>query len=173
MQANAYDDLLAITSTAGANGSIFPSGAVKVGHNSMQSYTISPDEGYYISSLFVDGEEVAQSESYKFTSVLSDHTISATFESSNISIVTTKLPKAKTGKKYSIKLKASGGSGKYSWELIKKKLPKGLKLKTNGTIKGTPKSKSKGKSYSFTVEVCDKNNSSNNTSKQFKIKVKK
>ncbi len=173
VEANKYDNLLTITSTAGANGAIYPSGAIKVGHNSMHSYTISPDDNYYVSSLFVDGEEVTAAETYKYSSVLSDHTISATFESSNISIVTTKLKKAKVKRKYKAKLKASGGSGKYSWKLVKKKLPKGLKLKKNGTITGKPKSKAKGKKYLFTVEAVDKSNGTNTASKQFKIKVKK
>ncbi|RMF95985.1 MAG: hypothetical protein D6734_04605 [Candidatus Schekmanbacteria bacterium] len=173
VKALSYDNLLTITSTAGANGEIFPSGAIKVGHNAMQSYTISPSDGYHIAKLFVDGSEVDVAETYKFESILSDHTISATFESNNITILTTKLPKAHIKKKYKAKLKAEGGSGKYIWTVVKKKLPSGLKLTKNGTIKGKPKRKTRGKKYKFTVEAEDRNNSANSASKSLKIKVKK
>jgi hypothetical protein len=45
-----------ITATPGANGTITPSGAVTVEHGAAQSFTITPDEGYHIVEIRVDGQ---------------------------------------------------------------------------------------------------------------------
>lgn len=69
-----------ITATAGEHGSISPSGRVRVVDGENQTFQIIPDEHYYISSLIVDGEAVDVADSYQFENVISDHTISASFE---------------------------------------------------------------------------------------------
>ena len=70
-----------ITASAGANGSISPSGAVAVNEGASQTFTITPDAGYQIDKVLVDGSEVAAGGgSYTFTNVTADHTISATFK---------------------------------------------------------------------------------------------
>ena len=69
-----------ITATAGEHGSISPSGRVRVVEGENQTFQITPDEHYYISSLLVDGEAVDVVESYQFENVVADHTISASFE---------------------------------------------------------------------------------------------
>ena len=69
-----------ITAAAGANGSISTAGSQMVIAGKNQSFTITPDSGFSVDVLTVDG--VAQSghpTSYTFTSVTADHTISATF----------------------------------------------------------------------------------------------
>ncbi len=71
-----------ITATAGANGTITPSGAVSVANGSSQSFTITPSSGYRIASVLVDGEEAVSDLAngvYTFTNVIADHTITASF----------------------------------------------------------------------------------------------
>lgn len=69
-----------IEASAGKGGSITPSGNTSVKSGNNQTYVITPDDGYKIGSLKVDGTEVSANGSYTFTKVNSDHSISVTFE---------------------------------------------------------------------------------------------
>jgi hypothetical protein len=69
-----------ITATAGANGSISPSGSVTVSHGGEQSFAIVADPGHHILDVLVDGVSVGAVSSHTFTSVSADHTIAASFE---------------------------------------------------------------------------------------------
>ena len=69
-----------ITSTTGANGSISPSGTVKVASGGSQTFTITPAMGYEIDTLKVDGSAVSSVTSYTFNNVDKAHTIEATFK---------------------------------------------------------------------------------------------
>ena len=69
-----------ITASAGANGTISPSGAVKVTAGGSQTFTISPSYGYVIDTLKVDGIEVTAATSYTFSDVNTNHTIEVTFK---------------------------------------------------------------------------------------------
>src|SRR5215831_16987325 len=44
-----------ITASAGANGSISPNGVTTVNSGASQSYTITPDPGYHVADVLVDG----------------------------------------------------------------------------------------------------------------------
>ena len=68
-----------ITASAGPNGSISPSGDVIVNEGSDKSFTITPDTGYYIADVLVDGSSIGAVSSHAFTNVTEDHTIMATF----------------------------------------------------------------------------------------------
>lgn len=68
-----------ITATAGANGSISPSGAVEVTEGDDRVFTITANEGYEVDTLKVDGTNVDAAVSYTFTNVTADHTIAVTF----------------------------------------------------------------------------------------------
>lgn len=70
----------AITATAGQNGAIAPSGTVNVAEGTDQSFTITPNPGYEIESVLVDGTNVGAVTSYTFKAVTQAHTISATFK---------------------------------------------------------------------------------------------
>jgi hypothetical protein len=70
-----------ITSSAGANGTISPNGTIAVNCGSNQVYTITPDVGYVIADVIVDGVSQGAVSSFSFTNVNSAHTISATFTS--------------------------------------------------------------------------------------------
>jgi hypothetical protein len=68
-----------ITASAGSHGSISPSGNVTVNQGSDKLFTITPDTGYSINNVLVNGSSVGAVSSYIFTNVTQDHTISATF----------------------------------------------------------------------------------------------
>jgi hypothetical protein len=68
-----------ITASAGANGSISPSGAVIVVSGANQSFSITPNAGYNIADVLVDGGSVGTGGTYTFTNVTANHTISASF----------------------------------------------------------------------------------------------
>ncbi|MBI9086842.1 MAG: tandem-95 repeat protein, partial [Desulfobacterales bacterium] len=62
-------------------GTISPSGAVSVGHATNQAFTMTPDAGYTIATLMVDGGEVQiVGTTYTFTDVRDEHTIEVTFD---------------------------------------------------------------------------------------------
>jgi MYXO-CTERM domain-containing protein len=68
-----------ISASAGANGDISPSGTVMLDQNENQTFTITPQSGYAVSTLSVDGVAEAVAASYTFTNVTANHTISITF----------------------------------------------------------------------------------------------
>jgi RHS repeat-associated protein len=68
-----------ITASAGANGSISPSGEVSVIYGSDQSFTVTPAPHYRVADVLVDGHSVGAVTSYTFTNVTYHHSISATF----------------------------------------------------------------------------------------------
>jgi hypothetical protein len=68
-----------IVATAGANGSISPSGPAEVPGGDDQTYTITANSGHHIADVLVDGVSVGAVTSYTFNDVAVDHTISASF----------------------------------------------------------------------------------------------
>jgi len=68
-----------ITATAGSNGSIAPSGAVAVSSGGSQAFAITPNTGYHVANVTVDGVSQGAITSYTFTNVKAAHTIAATF----------------------------------------------------------------------------------------------
>jgi hypothetical protein len=80
--ANTY----AITASAGSGGTISPSGSASVSHGASQSFTISPNEGYQIASVIVDGISQGPISSYTFSNVTANHTIAASFSVKTYSI---------------------------------------------------------------------------------------
>jgi hypothetical protein len=73
------NDTYTITASAGSHGSISPSGSITVNQGSDKSFTITPDTGYQIDDVLVDGSSVGVVSSYTFTNVNQNHTIYATF----------------------------------------------------------------------------------------------
>jgi len=69
-----------ITASAGSGGSISPTGAVTVNYSDSKTFTITPNSGYKISNVKVDGGSVGSVSSYIFQNITSSHTIEATFE---------------------------------------------------------------------------------------------
>ncbi|MCG8700113.1 MAG: C25 family cysteine peptidase [Bacteroidales bacterium] len=69
-----------ISASAGANGSISPSGSIKVEEGNSQTFTITANTGYQVKDVTVDGISVGAKTKHTFTSVKANHTIKATFE---------------------------------------------------------------------------------------------
>ncbi len=72
-----------ITATASAGGEIDPAGVSKVQYSKNITYTITPDAGYAIKSVLVDGKDVGSVSEYTFKSVTKKHTIHTVFEKVN------------------------------------------------------------------------------------------
>ena len=111
-----------ITATAGANGSISPSGKVEVVEGADQAFSITANEGYEIESLKVDGAAVSTATSYTFPNVRAAHTIEATFKQK----VTVEKPSigkqpqnvsVKAGEQATFTVAATGTDLKYQWQI--------------------------------------------------------
>jgi len=71
-----------ISASAGENGNITPKGDRNVNVGANQTYTITPNAGYHIDKVLIDGENdpaAVANGTYTFTNVVSDHTIVASF----------------------------------------------------------------------------------------------
>jgi hypothetical protein len=69
-----------IQASAGAGGTISPSGKVSVNAGADQTFKIVPDNGYKILDVKVDGVSIGAKTSYTFHNVSANHTITTTFE---------------------------------------------------------------------------------------------
>jgi hypothetical protein len=69
-----------ITATAGPGGSISPEGDVAVDQGRNVTFTFTPDAGYSVDNVLVDGEAVNLATSYIFTNVSRNHAIEVNFE---------------------------------------------------------------------------------------------
>jgi hypothetical protein len=78
---NAYftEQSFTITASAGANGAITPPGVTTALYGTASSFAVTPNAGFQIASLVVDGMTLPATPSYTFTSITGNHTISATF----------------------------------------------------------------------------------------------
>ena len=111
-----------ITATAGANGSISPSGKVEVVEGADQTFSITANDGYEIESLKVDGAAVSTAPSYTFTNVRAAHTIEATFKQ-KITVEKPSIGKqpqnasVKAGEQATFTVAATGTDLKYQWQI--------------------------------------------------------
>lgn len=80
---NQYGTDRTIRASAGANGTISPAGWTSVGEGGEQTFTITPDAGYAVAKVLVDGRSVGAVTSYTFRNVTQDHTIEAVFMKAN------------------------------------------------------------------------------------------
>ncbi len=68
-----------IAASAGDHGSISPGGTAIVAEGSDQVFTISPETGYHVEDVAVDGASVGAVSLYTFNQVTDNHSIEATF----------------------------------------------------------------------------------------------
>lgn len=66
-----------------AGGSISPSGNVSAREDTDKTFTITPNSGYHISDVLVDGKSIGAVTSYTFEDVQEKHTIEAVFAKDN------------------------------------------------------------------------------------------
>ena len=72
-----------IKATAGAGGSISPSGNASVREGRDQTFTITPDKGYAVANVKIDGKSIGAVKSYTFENVRRTHTIEVIFMKAN------------------------------------------------------------------------------------------
>ena len=72
-----------IKATAGAGGSISPSGNASVREGRDQTFTITPDKGYAVANVKIDGKSIGATKSYTFENVSRTHTIEVIFMKAN------------------------------------------------------------------------------------------
>ena len=68
-----------VSASAGAKGSVSPSGSVSVPYGQDQTFTITPASGYQVSSVLIDGVSYGAVTTYTFYRTYANHTISAAF----------------------------------------------------------------------------------------------
>ena len=74
------DEVRVITATADEHGKIAPAaGTITVPKGESKTFTITPDSGYHIKDVLVDGKSVGAVSTYTFENVVDNHTIHATF----------------------------------------------------------------------------------------------
>ena len=72
-----------IKATAGAGGSISPPGNVSVREGRDQTFTITPDKGYAVANVKIDGKSIGAVKSYTLKNVRRTHTIEVIFMKAN------------------------------------------------------------------------------------------
>ena len=78
-----YYSYYTIKATAGTGGSISPSGNVSVREGRDQTFTITPDKGYAVANVKIDGKSIGAVKSYTFENVRRTHTIEVIFMKAN------------------------------------------------------------------------------------------
>lgn len=74
------DNQFTITSSAGTGGSITPGATVSTGTTT--KFTVTPNTGFHVVSVVVDGTDMGAITSYTFTRIDANHTIEAIFSNS-------------------------------------------------------------------------------------------
>ena len=72
-----------IKATAGTGGSISPSGNVSVREGRDRTFTITPDKGYAVANVKIDGKSIGAVKSHTFENVKKSHTIEVVFMKAN------------------------------------------------------------------------------------------
>ncbi len=68
-----------IHASCGNNGDIDPEGEIEVAEGNDKRFTFTPDDGYMVDKIIVDGTNVGDQSSFTFNNVESDHTIEVEF----------------------------------------------------------------------------------------------
>jgi hypothetical protein len=85
VSANVYT----INASASAGGSITPSGETTVVFDSRQTYSFTPDPGYRIGSVIVDGTNIGTPTGHTFYHVSANHTLNVNFVQDTLAITST------------------------------------------------------------------------------------
>ena len=110
-----------ITASAGANGSISPSGSLTVNHGSNRTFTISANATHHIQNVLVNGVSVGAVSTYTFSNVTQNHTIAASFTVDNQPPLANAGPDQTANEGVVVKLKGNnsldpdGSIAAYSW----------------------------------------------------------
>jgi hypothetical protein len=86
--ANAFEIVPSVVGAPSGHGRITPAGAQTATYGATPTFSFSPDTGYYVSQVLVDGVPVSPTpaKSYTFPPVTADHTISVAFALSTYAV---------------------------------------------------------------------------------------
>lgn len=76
-----------IRASSGTGGVISPLGTNLVEHGASQTYSITPNAGFQISNVLVDGNSLGALSTYTLNNIIANHTISANFVASSTGTV--------------------------------------------------------------------------------------
>jgi hypothetical protein len=81
-------NMYGVTTSSSPNGSITPTGTTTLNQGSTQSYTFTPNTGYLVDSVIIDGNKVDSIQGYTFSNISANHSIRVTFkvDSNNVSM---------------------------------------------------------------------------------------
>lgn len=79
LTANFEIDQYTITSSAGPNGSIAPSGVVPVAYGGGTNFTMTPAADHHVGDVLIDGVSTGATNAYAFANVTSNRTIDVSF----------------------------------------------------------------------------------------------
>ena len=122
LYADVRENYVAVTATAGDNGTISPSGETLVKKGTSKTFTITPAAGYQVENVVVDGTNMGPLTSYTFERVGKDHTISATFKAAAAAgeetVFANDFDESLLGQGWTVKKTNSNGSY-YNWHQTK------------------------------------------------------
>ena len=98
-----------IAASTGANGTMSPIGDIQALKGDTRTFRITPNSGYVINDISVDGVSQGPIDTYTFTNIQNSHTISATFKPATVYTVTINPPN-ETPSTSGVTLSASEGS---------------------------------------------------------------
>ena len=121
-----------VTVTQAEGGTIDPE-TTTVNEGEDLTFTFTPDAGYELTGVVVDGESVGAENPYTFTNVTADHTITAVFTEKIVESELEEIAEALESRTYSVsqrKVNTGAAAGAYMQTLIDGLLPEGV----TGTI---------------------------------------
>lgn len=130
-----------ISASAGAGGSISLSGNVAVNYGGSRTFTITPNAGYAVSNVDVDGTSQGAISTYTFNNVTTNHTINAAFVFATVMVLSPNggevIP---SGSSFTIQWGAPSAAVKFN-----------LSYTLNGSSYTTIASRVTGTTYNWTV----------------------
>ncbi len=90
---------LTITVSCGNNGTVDKTGVINVNYGSNLTLNITPNSGYMLNQILVDGNAITNTTAYTFTNITSCHTLSVTFKEQPVTLET-----------YTVAFDSNGGS---------------------------------------------------------------
>ena len=122
LYADVRENYVAVTATAGDNGTVSPSGETLVKKGTSKTFTITPAAGYQVENVVVDGANMGPLTSYTFERVGKDHTISAAFKAAAAAgeetVFANDFDESLLGQGWTVKKTNSNGSY-YNWHQTK------------------------------------------------------
>jgi hypothetical protein len=117
-------DTYTISAQAGEHGQIAPAGESTVAHGESLAYTITPEDGYRVADVVVDGQSQGAIDQFSFTNVTGPHTIQVSFVTENLAPVADAGPDQEVDEGQLVTLSAANsvdpddGIAAFQWEQV-------------------------------------------------------